>query len=181
MGTATPQPSTSAPVLEVSPVSWYAACTRPRHEKRVLQHLVDRQIECFLPLFQTAHRWKDRRKIVELPLFRGYVFVRISPQERMGVLQTPSVVRFVCFQGRPAALPDSQIDALRSSYEHGMKFEPHPLLKAGSRVRVRHGCLAGAEGVLVRRKHSLRFVLSLELLNRAVSVEVDSGDIELLT
>lgn len=181
MGMTTQQPSTPASALDLSPASWYAACTRPRHEKRVLQRLVDRRVECFLPLFRTARRWKDRRKIVELPLFRGYIFVRISPEERLGVLQTPSVVRFVCFHGRPAALPDSQIDALRSSYEHGMKLEPHPLLKAGSRVRVRHGCLAGAEGLLVRRKHSLRFVLSLELLHRAVSVEVDSGDIELLT
>ena len=180
MGTATQQPSTSGPVPDLSAVSWYAACTRPRHEKRVLQQLADRRFEPFLPLFQAVHRWKDRRKIVELPLFRGYVFVRISPQQRVGVLQTPGVVRFVCFNGRPAALPDSQIEALRSAYDRGLRFEPHPLLKVGSRVRVRHGCLAGAEGVLVRRKHSLRFVLSLELLNRAVSVEVDAADIELL-
>jgi transcription antitermination factor NusG len=170
----------SAVVPSVSEVGWYAVCTHPRHEKRVVRHLIDCQIECFLPLYQAAHRWKDRTKIVELPLFSGYVFVRISLRDHLRVVQTPSVARFVCFNGRPAALPESQMDALRSGYQGGAQFEPHPLLKAGAHVRVKSGCLAGVEGVLLRRKHSLRFVLSLELLNRAVSMEVDAADIELL-
>lgn len=161
-----------------SPVNWFAACTYPRHEKRVLLYLTERRIETFLPLYQAVHAWKDRRKIVELPLFPGYIFVHISLEDRLNVLQTPSIVRLVTFDGRPAPLPDSQIESLRTGCERGARFEPHPFLKAGARVRVKHGCLAGAEGVVVRRKQSLRFVLCVELLHRAVSVEVDAGDIE---
>jgi transcription antitermination factor NusG len=166
------------PRAAASPVNWYAACTYPRHEKRVLQHLTERSIESFLPLYQTVHAWKDRKKVVELPLFPGYIFVHIPLEDRLNVLQTPSIVRFVTFDGRPAPLPDSQIESLRTGCDRGARFEPHPFLKAGARVRIKHGCLADAEGVVVRRKQSLRFVLCIELLQRAVSVEVDAGDIE---
>lgn len=171
-----------AEALELLPqpseLGWYAACTSPRHEKSVLQHLQHRQIVCFLPLYQAVHAWKDRKKVVELPLFPGYVFVRIARQDRVAVLQVPGVARFVCFDGRPAALPEGVVDTLRGGYEHGARFEPHPLLKAGRRVRVKRGCLEGAEGRIVRRKDSLRFVLNLELLHRAISVEIDATDIE---
>lgn len=166
------------PTTGASPVSWFAACTYPRHEKRVLQHLTERRIEAFLPLYQAVHAWKDRRKVVELPLFPGYIFVHIPAEDRLNVLQVPSIVRFVSFDGRPAPLPDVQIEYLRSGSERGAQFEPHPFLKAGAHVRVKHGCLTGAEGIVVRRKQSLRFVLSLELLHRAVSVEVNAADIE---
>lgn len=161
-----------------SPVSWFAACTAPRHEKRVLQSLTERHIEAFLPLYQSVRTWKDRKKVVDLPLFSGYIFVHIAAEDRLRVLQLPSVARFVCFDGRPAPLPDGQIEALRSGSQHGARFTPHPLLKAGARVRVRRGCFSGAEGILVRRRHVLRFVLSLDLLNRAISVEVDAADVE---
>lgn len=161
-----------------SEMNWYAACTAPRHEKRVRQHLLDRRIDCFLPTYQAVHAWKDRKKVVELPLFPSYIFVRIPLQERLAVLQVPSIARFVCFGGQPAALPAVQIDALRCGCDRGARFEPHPLLRVGRIVRVKSGCLEGAEGIIVRRKHSLRFVLTLDLLHRAVSVEIDAADIE---
>jgi transcription antitermination factor NusG len=154
---------------------WHAACTFPRHEKRVFQCLRDRGIDCLLPLYQAVHDWKDRRKIVELPLFPGYVFVHVPAGLQLAVLRTPSVARFVSFsEGRPAEIPDEQVQFFHSD----VPFAPHPFLAEGDRIRVRRGCLAGAEGILVRRKQSLRFVLSVELLQRAVSVEIDADDIE---
>ncbi len=93
---------------------WYAAYTCAQHEKRVAEQLVERTVEHFLPLYASVRRWKDRRVALELPLFPGYVFVRLALRDRLRVLQVPSVVRLVGFGGLPTALPDEQVEILRA-------------------------------------------------------------------
>jgi transcription antitermination factor NusG len=159
-------------------VSWYALYTCPRHEKRVVQQIERHRISCFLPLYRSVRRWKDRRKELELALFPGYVFVRIALQDRLRVLQLASVVRFVSFSGRPLPLPQGEMEALMNGLRSGVRAEPHPYLTVGRRVRVKHGPLAGSQGILVRRKDKFRVVLSLDLIMRSVAVEVDEADVE---
>jgi transcription antitermination factor NusG len=158
---------------------WYATYVCSRHEKQVLSQLRERNVSCFLPLYRSVRRWKDRRKELELVLFPGYVFVRIDLlKERLRVLQLPSVVRFVSFNGQPAALPDAEIETLTRGLASGIRAEPHPYLRVGQRVYIRYGPLAGAQGILLRRKDKLRVVLSIDLIMRSVAVEVDEADVE---
>jgi transcription antitermination factor NusG len=157
---------------------WYAAYTAPRHEKRVSLQMQERQVDCFLPLYKSIRRWKDRRKELELPLFPGYVFVHLALRDRLQVLQLPGVVQLVSFQGKPASLPDSEVEALRSGLAANMGMQPHPYLRVGRRVRVRSGSVAGVEGILLRRKQKFRVVISIELIQRSVAIEVDEADIE---
>lgn len=158
--------------------SWYALYTCPRHEKRVAQQIEQRRISCFLPLYRSVRRWKDRRKELELALFPGYVFVRIALEDRLRVLQMASVVRFVSSNGHPVPLPDAEMESLMNGLSQGVRTEPHPYLTVGRLVHVRSGPLAGARGILVRRKHKFRVVLSLDLIMRSVAVEVDEADVE---
>jgi len=157
--------------------SWYAAYTWAHHEKHVARQLEEKNINCFLPLYRSVRRWKDRQRELDLPLFPGYVFVQIAPEERLRVLQTSSVVRFVSSGGHPAALDDGEIEGLRNGVANGVKVEPCPFLKVGQRVRIVHGPLAGVEGILVRKKDNLRLVLSIDLLMRSVTVEVQAADL----
>src|SRR6267378_6263483 len=122
--------------LGAEPPLWYAAYTRPRHEKVVAEQLGLRQVETYVPLYLSARRWAERRALVQLPLFPGYVFVRISARERIRVLEHPSVLRLVTFGGRPAPLADGEIERLRAALQLG-KAEPFPFLIPGKRVRVK--------------------------------------------
>jgi len=157
---------------------WYAAYTNPRHEKRVAQQMERNRIDYFLPLYRSVRRWKDRRKELELPLFPGYVFVHMALKDRLHVLQLPGVVHFVSFYGKPAPLPNSEIEALRDGLTGKTFAKPHPYLKVGRRVRVCGGPMAGLEGVLLRRKDKFRVVLSIHLIQRSVAVEVDQTEVE---
>src|SRR5580658_9769557 len=156
---------------------WYAAYTRANHEKCAAEQLEQRVIEHFLPLYETVRRWKDRRKRMELPLFPGYIFVRIPLQERLRVLVVPGVVRLVGFDNRPAALPDVEIEALRRVLGRGLRSEPHAYLTMGRRVRIVRGALAGMEGALVRKKGRVRLVLSIDLIRQSAMIEVDSANV----
>lgn len=158
--------------------SWYALYTCPRHEKRVVKQIEQHHISCFLPLYRSVRRWKDRRKELDLALFPGYVFVRIALPDRLRVLQLASVVRFVSFNGRPLPLPRGEMEALMNGLTSGVRAEPHPYLKIGRRVSVKYGPLAGSQGILVRRKDKFRVILSLDLIQRSVAVEVDEADVE---
>ena len=154
--------------------------TVARHEKAVARQLEDRRIETFLPLYRGLHRWKDRRKEVELALFPSYVFVRILAGNKLPVLQVPGVVSIVTFNGELAVLPEQEIDALRNGLHNQLCVEPCPYLKVGRRVRVVRGPMAGAEGILSRKKDRYRFVISVDVLMRSVAVEVDASDLELV-
>lgn len=157
---------------------WFAVYTSARHEKTVARQLEERCIERFLPLYRSSRRWKDRRKLVDLALFPSYVFVRIEARDKLRVLQVPGVVSLVTCNGQLAALPEQEIDALRSGLDHGVYAEPCPYLRVGRRVRVARGPLAGAEGVLIKKKDKCRVVISLDVLMRSVAVEVDGADLE---
>jgi transcription antitermination factor NusG len=158
--------------------NWYALYTRPRHEKVVAQQIERRSFRCFLPLYRSVRRWKDRRKELELALFPGYVFVRMAIENRLQVLQVPGVVNLVSFNGQPAVLPAQQIEALQGPFSGAMRTEPHPYLRRGCRVRVRSGPMQGLEGIIVRRKDCCRVVFSIDLIMRSVAVEVDEADLE---
>src|SRR6266702_6845712 len=151
---------------------WYAAYTCAQHEKRVAAELGMREVERFLPLYSSVRRWKDRRVTLDLPLFPGYVFVRLALRDRLRVLQIPSVVRLVGFNGLPAALDDEEMEILRSGLTERLRIEPHPYLPAGRRVRIKSGPLAGLQGILLRKKASFRFVLSVDLIQRSVVADV---------
>jgi transcription termination/antitermination protein NusG len=157
---------------------WYAAYTCANHEKRVRDQLEERSVESFLPLYETVRRWKDRRMNLQLPIFPGYVFVRMGLADRLRVLQVPSVVRLVGFNGQLSALPDEEMEGLKKGLARGVLAEPYPFLSVGRRVRVKAGPLSGVEGIVIRRKNRLRLVISLDLIQRAAAVEVEAADLE---
>ena len=161
---------------------WFALYTTSRHEKRVAQHLRQRQIEYYLPLYRSERKWSDGSRVtLELPLFPGYLFIHIRRNERVRVLGVPGALAVVSGTGgEPSPLPDSTIEALRSGLEL-RPAQPHPLMTAGQRVRIRSGALAGLEGIVVRSKNSFRVVMTLEHIMQSYAVEVDLEDLEPLT
>src|SRR5258707_2363888 len=156
---------------------WYALYTRAHHEKRVAAELMQRGVENFLPLYSSVRRWKDRRVTLDLPLFPGYVFVRMALADKLRVVQVPSVVRLVGFGGSPAALPETEMEIVRAGLSRGLRAQPHPFLTVGRRVRITGGPFAGLEGILKQKKSGLRVVVSLELIQRSVAVDVDTADV----
>lgn len=161
----------------MSQARWYAAYTCANHERRVGAELGAREVEHFLPLYSSVRRWKDRRVQLDLPLFPGYVFVRLAMRDRLRVVQIPSVVRLVGFNGLPVALPDEEMEILRAGLCQSLRTEPHPFLTVGRRVRITGGPFAGLEGVLKRKRNSLRVVVSLSLIQRSVAVDVEVADV----
>lgn len=163
-----------------SETHWYVGQTCARHEKRVAEQLAMRAIEHFLPLYETVSGWKDRRVTLQLPLFPGYIFVRLPLMERRRALEIPGVARLVSFGGLPVPMQDQEMEAMRTGLSARLRVEPHPYLLAGRRVRIVAGPLAGLEGIVLRRKGRLRFVLSVELIQRSVAVDVDASEIRAL-
>lgn len=174
-GSTAPQPPAQPRAAETF---WYATYVCTHHERTVARQLEERRVTCFLPVYRSVRRWKDRRKVLDLVLFPGYVFVHIDLRNRRRVLDVPGVVRLVSCNGQPVAIPEQEIGALKDGLVTGMRAEPHPYLKAGRQVRVKHGPLQGLQGVLVRRKEGFRLVLSLDLIMRSIVVEVDEADVE---
>jgi transcription antitermination factor NusG len=158
--------------------SWYALYTRHQHEKCVQQSLTGKGFEAFLPLYTTAHQWKDRVKRVSLPLFPCYVFLRGPLEQWLPVLSTPGVHTVVGCGGQPASISNAEIDAIRRVVESPATVEPHPYLQCGDRVRVTMGPLQGLEGLLLRKKNWCKLLLSVEMLQRSVAVEVDAAMVE---
>jgi transcription antitermination factor NusG len=160
--------------------SWYALYTRPQHEKTIAHALTNKGFEVFLPLYVVGHQWKDRTKRLSLPLFPCYVFLHDSLERRLDVLKTPGIHQIVSSCGRPAEIPKIEIEAVRLAVTTSLTVEPHPLLRCGDLVRVKTGPLAGIEGILIRKKNLFRLVLSVEMLGKAVAVEVDGNQVERL-
>jgi transcription antitermination factor NusG len=157
---------------------WYAAYTCANHEKRVAEQLAGRGVDHYLPQYQAVRRWNHRRVCLCLPLFPGYVFVHISLAERLRVLEVPGLVRLVGFGPLPTALESAEIERLRQGLAKTGGARPHTYLQAGRRVRVCAGPFQGMVGVLKRHKGTCRVVVCIELIQRAISVEVDADAVE---
>jgi len=164
------------------PTRWFALYTASRHEKRVAQHLRQREIEFYLPLYKANRKWADGSRVtLNLPLFPGYLFIHICRSERSRALGVPGVLTVVGGTGgEPAWLPDATINALRSGLESCL-VQPHPLLTAGQRARICSGALAGFEGIVVRHKNGFRVVLTVEHIMQSYAVEVALEDLEPIT
>lgn len=135
-----------------------------------------KEVETFLPTFIKLSSWTDRIAKVELPLFPGYVFVRMLLGDRIKVLQSPGVIRIVGVNGKPTPLPDEDIESVRSSLAVS-HAEPFPYVAVGERVAVQTGPLAGLEGVVVRLKGKTRIVVSIALIQRSIALELESADV----
>ncbi len=157
---------------------WLAAYTRPRHESQVAEQLGVKGVESLLPTYERFTRWSDRVRRSKEPLFPGYVFVHVSNDERVPVLQTTSVVNIVSVAGRPAPLREDEIERLRTCGVHAGLVEPHPFLRIGHRVRVKHGPFAGWEGVLVEKQNGSRLVIAIEQIMKSVAINIHGADVE---
>ena len=157
---------------------WWALYTRHQHEKVVADMLMAKGLEVFLPLYESVRRWKDRSKVLSLPLFPCYVFVRGGLNRRLQVVTTPGVHMILNHGENVATIPEDEIQAIRLTVEGHFRVEPYPFLKCGERVRVTRGTLEGVEGVLIRKKNMYRLVLSVEMLAQSVAVEIDAADVE---
>jgi transcription antitermination factor NusG len=172
--------SQSLPQAEPEAESWYGLHTRPRHEKIVAQRLQERGVATFLPLITEVHRWSDRKKTVEMPLFSCYVFAKFKPNraERLHVLRVDGVFSLVGAKGEGTPIPTAEIDAVRSLVETDLPWASHPFLKIGQRVRIRSGALDGMEGILLSRNGDQTLVISIEAIQRSLSVRVEGYEVE---
>ena len=173
-------PVAGTPTFQAEAENWYALHTRCRHERLVAQRLSERGIESFLPTVTEVHRWSDRKKSVELPLFSCYVFARFVPnrEERLRMLRVMGVLGLVGSGGEGTPIPNAQIDAVRVLMENDLPVSPCPFLKIGQRVRIRGGALDGLEGMLSGRKGSHSLVISVDVLQRSLAVRVEGYQVE---
>ena len=165
------------PVPGAAVRSWYAVWTRSRHEAVVAGQLEGKGIEAFLPTLPRWSRWKDRRKRIDWPLFPGYCFARIDPRASLAVKTCAGVVAIVTTNGRPAPIPESEIDGIRKLVTSDLRYDPCPLIHEGDSVEVVSGPLRGVLGRLVRKGAHARLVLSVDLIGQGVSLEVDAADV----
>ena len=162
-----------------SSTSWYAVWTRSRHEQVVRDQLARKHFEAFLPTITRWSRWKDRRKKVDWPLFPGYCFVRFDPVDTLPILKCTGVVSIVSFDGKPAQIPDFELDSIRLLIGSELQYDPCPLIREGTMVAVVHGPLRGVVGKLIRKDAKrATLVLSVDLIGQGVSVEVDAADVK---
>ena len=159
-------------------LEWFAIQTYPRHEKSVSAQLVRKGLSTFLPVIAQVHRWSDRQKTVELPLFPGYIFVHLigSVEDRLRVLQVRGVVCFVGGRGEGTPIPEAEISDIRNLVDKAT-CTSYPFLKAGQRVRIRGGCLDGIEGIYVAQSNNRFLVVSIPLIQRSLAVRIEGFDI----
>jgi transcription antitermination factor NusG len=168
----------TAPLVEDE--RWYAVHTRARHEKTVAERLQEQGVTSFLPLVKETHRWSDRKKVVELPLFSCYVFARMAPgnQQRVQVCRTDGVLQVVGMRGEGIPIPDEQIEAVRALLGEQLPWSTHPFLKIGQRVRIRDGALNGVEGILLSRNGDRTLVVSVDAIQRSIAVRIEGYRVE---
>jgi transcription antitermination factor NusG len=160
--------------------NWYAVLTRARHEKAVAHRLGEKGVTIFYPTVTEVHRWSDRKKTVELPLFSCYLFVKMMPSNdnRQRVLRIDSVLGLVGTDRMGTPIPNEQIDAVRTLVAEKLPYSCHPYLKTGQRVRIRSGALNGVEGILMSRKGDRKLILSIDAMQRSLAIEIDGYDME---
>lgn len=170
----------AASILQADSKSWYAVQTRARHEKVVARRLQEQGVTAFLPLVTNVHRWSDRRKLVELPLFGCYVFVQLGPNsdERARVYRINGVIGIVGARGEGASIPEEQIEAVRAIVKQRIPWRLHPFLKIGQRVRICGGSLDGVEGVLLSQTGDRTLVVSVDAIQRSLAVRIEGYDVE---
>lgn len=151
---------------------WYAVYTKSRHEKKVFDTLIQKQIEAFLPLKKEYHQWSDRKKLVEEPLIRSYVFVHIPLKRSLEVLETQGVIKFVTFKGNYAPIPDFQIEALKKTLDSQTSLKPIQYFKIGQLVEIIDGPLKGIIGRVQRIKNEEKFVITLDAIQTAFAVDI---------
>jgi transcriptional antiterminator NusG len=156
---------------------WFAIRTRSRHERVAYSELLRKGIEAFLPTISKWSRWKDRRKRIDWPLFPGYCFARFDPASSLSVLKCSGVIAVVSIEGRPAPISAPEIEAIRKLVSSDLQYDPCPLIREGMIVEVVSGPLRGVLGQLVRKGAHARLILSVNLINQAVSVQVDAADV----
>jgi len=156
---------------------WYALKTRARHEKVVRDQLVHRQIDTFLPVCESWHQWKDRKKRVELPLFPGYCFARFPLIERLRILNVFGVAYLVSINGQPEPILEDELTAIQRLISTKLQYDPHPFLEEGMDVEVVRGPLMGVRGKLLRKDRVARLVIAVTLIRQAAVVEIHSADV----
>jgi transcription antitermination factor NusG len=155
---------------------WFAVYTMPQSEQAVRRLLDIRQIESFLPTYETQKVWKNRQRVkLNRPLFPSYVFVHIHSLQRGSVLCAPGALRILGNGHGPLPIPDREIEFLRS---RGQRIEPYPEFALGEKVRIRSGPMQGLEGTLVQKRNSLRFVLTIAMINQNAAIEVQGDELE---
>ncbi len=162
-------------------VRWLVYYTAPRHEKAVAKYFECRCVDCFLPLVRHSRRWKNGvRAQIEQPLFPGYVFARLEPKLYFQVLNVPGVVSVVGPGRKPSLVEDDEIESLRTGLAE-RNSRPHPFLAVGQKARISSGAFAGKTGILIKELTNLRVVLTVEAIMKSFSVEVDAGELEMVS
>lgn len=156
---------------------WFVLFVRSNQEKRIAQRLAQGEVEHYLPCYRSVRQWKDRRVTLEMPLFPGYLFVRLPFLERAKVLTVPNVVSLVGGRNTPSILSGDEVHWIKMGLAHGNAM-PHPALVAGQRVRIISGALTGMHGILMRHQNGTRVVISLDSISRSFVVEVDLAAVE---
>ena len=164
--------------LDPQGMGWWVVYTRHQHEKSVAEMLAAKGVEVFLPIYETVHRWKDRKKTLALPLFPCYLFVRETNDGRLLALTTPGVHMLLTRGNGLAVVPHEEVKAIQRALMDPSHVEPYPFLKYGERMRVVRGPLEGIEGILIRKKNLYRLILSVQMLAQSAAVEVDASDVE---
>ena len=161
---------------------WYAVYTRPRHERKVNAHLSQEGITTFLPEIERWGSRRDRRKRIWYPIFPGYLFINaeLSGESRLKVIKTRGVVRILGNKGVPVAIPENQIEAIQRIVDNRKEISPYPYLKKGQIVRVISGPLNGVEGIFISEKNKEKLIISVDILHRSVSVEIEGADVEVI-
>lgn len=164
---------------QLKAAKWFALYTKSRHEKVVDQELRKKGVETFLPLRRIVRHWSDRKKIIEDPLFKGYLFTHAALQDRLKILNTTGVVGFVGIRrNQPLEVQEKDLWTVRKFLQEEIQVDPFPYLREGERVYIRSGPLKGAEGFIVRKDKHCRLVISLDLLMQSISVEIDEACVE---
>lgn len=159
-------------------VNWFALTVKPQHERAVEEQLTAHSLEAYVPLYRSRRKWSDRVKTIQLPLFPGYVFSRFTFENRLKVMGISSVISIVGFGGIPSPISQEEIDLVKLLASQELSITPSAILRVGERVRVREGPLFGVEGILVREKAAYRVVVNIEMLHRAVAVELERDLLE---
>jgi transcription antitermination factor NusG len=168
------------PFSKNSDLAWYAVQTSYRCEQRVASGLAAKGFRTYLPLLREVHRWKDRRKVIDVPAFGGYLFVHYEPslRNRVKVLETSGIVRLLGGNHAPSRIPDLEIEDVRRTLGSGVPCDRCDALTPGTLVKVKRGPLAGVQGRLARIKNSLRLMITISVFSQAISAELGLDDVE---